>query len=227
MNQTGPKFRRSSFRLSCQSWRERTIALLLAISTAGGLSSCSGDSPAASNSASPAPVAPAPTAPTQPASPAATPVPSPTSTAPATSKANLTQMMESGLQGELSKQLENIPVQAISCPNVEKIEPGKGFECWATIAEGTFPISVTITNAEGGVQLKTKQLVVLSKVEAWLQQGIKEKSDIAYQADCPGKVLLVTSEQTVTCKLTDPNGGTKTATVTIKDESNIRARWEK
>jgi hypothetical protein len=221
---TGPELRRFPFLASFKSWRWGTIALLLAVSAAWGLSSCSGESPAASNDTSPSPVATPPTTTTQPAIPA---VPSPSATAPATSKANLTQILESGLQGELSKQLENTPIQAISCPNIEKIEPGKGFECWATIAEGTFPINVTMTSAEGGVQLKTKQLVVLSKVEAWLQQGIKEKSDMNYQADCPGKILLVTSEQTLTCKLTDPNGGTKTATVTIKDESNIRARWEK
>lgn len=152
----------------------------------------------------------------------------PTPQAVASNKAELTQKLETGLQGELSKQLGGIPIQAINCPNLEKIEAGKVFDCEATIAEGKFPVTVTLTNAEGGVQLKTKQLVVLSKVETWLQQGIKEKSGLDYKAKCNGKIVLIQqSAQTVTCTLTDTNGQSKTATVTIQDENNIKAKWEK
>lgn len=152
----------------------------------------------------------------------------PTPQAVSNNKPELTQKLETGLQGELSKQLGDIPIQAINCPSLEKVEAGKVFDCEATIAEGKFPVTVTLTNTEGGVQLKTKQLVVLSKVETWLQQGIKEKSGLDYKAKCNGKIVLIQpSAQTVACTLTDTNGQSKVATVTIKDENNIKAKWEK
>jgi hypothetical protein len=164
-----------------------------------------------------------------PATPSLSPSPlTPAPAATALNKPELTRALEAGLQTELSKQLKGTAIQAINCPAIAIVEVGKVFDCEVTIAEGKFPVAITMTNPDGGLQMKTKQLVDLTKVETLLQQNIKEKDGIDYKVDCGRKVLLVQpTEQTIECKLTDQTGTSKKATVTIKDETNIKARWEK
>lgn len=193
------------------------FAACLSIGLSIGLSSCSGPS-ATSVTASPTP--------TQ-SEPQASPSIAPTMPSPSATSAQINRNLEQILTGELTKQLGGVAIGAVTCPAQAKFTAGTVFDCQAQISNGTFPVTVTIQDDKGNFTFKTKQIAMLPKIESFLQQGIKDKSGVDVKANCGGKVLLIKqSGQTVECKLIDPAGKPGSATVTIKDENNVDAKWK-
>lgn len=169
---------------------------------------------------------PTPTAADTQASPQVTSQASVSPTADA-SKSQVTAAIEKALVSNLSKQLD-VPVKSVSCPSQEKISAGLSFDCKAEIAEGTFPVNVTMKDTQGQFSLKTRQIVLLTRVETLLQDAIKQQNKLDVKADCgEGKVkFFQKAGENFTCKLTNPNGKTGSATVTItSEEGNVDAKW--
>lgn len=121
-----------------------------------------------------------------------------------------------------------VPIQSVSCPAPTIVIPGNVFDCKAKITEGTFPVKVTVKNAEGQVTLKTQQILLLSEAEAKLQQSIKQREGREMKANCGGKVKIVKKVgETFQCKLTDSSGKTGTATMTVTSkEGKVDANWK-
>jgi hypothetical protein len=66
--------------------------------------------------------------------------------------------------------------------------------------------------------------VDIGELEDTIADGVQEQSDLDVEVDCPGEVEWVTGES-FTCELTDAEGTTRTATVTmVDDDGNVR--WE-
>ncbi len=161
-------------------------------------------------------------------------IPSPTQNS-ATSALNVdtagTQETTKRLEQAIAQYLPNelgVPIQSVSCPARSMLIAGNVFDCQAKIAEGSFPVKVTVKNAEGQVTLKTQQILRLSEAEAKLQQSIKQREGREMKANCGGKVKIVKKAgETFQCKLTDSSGkvGTATMTVTSK-EGKVDAKWK-
>ncbi|UBF29751.1 hypothetical protein K9N68_27095 [Kovacikia minuta CCNUW1] len=82
-------------------------------------------------------------------------------------------------------------------------------------------------DAQGHLNFKTKQLLLLSEAEALLQQSIKKSKGVDVTADCGEKVRLFTKVgDRFDCKLTNPKGKPGTATITvISEEGKVDAKW--
>lgn len=142
-------------------------------------------------------------------------------------KSEVTTAIEKALTSNLSKQL-GVPVKSVTCPSQEKLAAGLSFDCNAEIAEGTFPVNVTMKDTQGRFSLKTRQLVLLARVESLLQDAIKQQNKLDVKANCgDGKVKFFQKVgETFTCKLTNPSGKMGSATVTItSEEGNVDAKW--
>lgn len=62
------------------------------------------------------------------------------------------------------------------------------------------------------------------KLEDTITDGVREQSDLEVEVACPDEVEWVTGES-FTCELTDGEGTTRSATVTmVDDDGNVR--WE-
>ncbi len=80
-------------------------------------------------------------------------------------------------------------------------------------------IAVEITNATGPqFQWSTKGLLVLSKLEQFIQQQVKDKNGANVTADCSGKVRVAKPGDTFECRVIDAQGQSRPAKVTVKDD---------
>jgi hypothetical protein len=144
---------------------------------------------------------------------------------PQTQKTEPTKAIESAIAQNLFLQT-NIPINAVNCPNQATLEAGSTFDCQVAIAGGTFLTTVTMKPAER-FSLKTKQLIVLSRVEDLLEQAIKDGKQFEVKVDCGTAVKFFQAPgERFDCKLTEKAGKTGTATFTITDlEGNVDVKW--
>jgi hypothetical protein len=99
---------------------------------------------------------------------------------------------------------------------VGKVEAGTNLNCTLTIAEGTFPATVTFTDAAGKFTVNSKNFLSLPAVEQKLVESIKSQNQVDVKADCGGKVKLFKNVgESFECKITQPDGKTDTATATV------------
>lgn len=163
--------------------------------------------------ATPAPTPPAPTAlPTS--SPIETPTPTPASQAP---KSKLTQELEAKLRTIVSEKIQ-ATIQSMNCPNKLEVKVGDRFDC-QVMAEGqAFIVGVEWTDQTGQFKWNTKGLLLLSKLEEFIQESLKEKGGLAVKADCGGELRAAKPTDSFECKVTDDAGATRSTKVTVKDE---------
>jgi hypothetical protein len=138
-----------------------------------------------------------------------------------------TQRVEQAIAQNLPREI-GIPLQSVSCPPQKTLEPGKVFDCHAQIAQGRFPVRVTVKDDTGNLNFKTRQILHLSRAENQLQQSIKQRDKLDVKADCGAKVKLFQKVgETFNCKLKTPTGQVGSATITaISEEGKVDARWK-
>ncbi|MCS6812093.1 MAG: DUF4333 domain-containing protein [Cyanobacteria bacterium] len=160
-----------------------------------------------------------PSSPTATASPEASPTEakSPESKQPEGPKSDLTKKLESAASDLVAKEI-GAEVKSFSCPNVEKLEAGKTFDCDTEIAAGSFPVTVTLSDDQGAFNVQTKNLLILKKAENLLKDGIKQRNDLDVTADC-GQDFYIFKQvgDTYECKLSSTDGKSGVAVLKVTD----------
>lgn len=186
------------------------INIVLVASLTAVLSSCSSGESTTSSS---------PTSPAATASPAVSPAEtkSPEPKQPEGPKSDLTKKLESAASDLVAKEI-GTEVKSFSCPNVEKLEAGKKFDCDAEIAAGSFPVTVTLNDDQGAFNIQTKNLLILKKAENLLKDGIKQRNNLDVTADC-GQDFYIFKQigDTHECKLSSTDGKSGKAVLKVTD----------
>jgi Domain of unknown function (DUF4333) len=164
------------------------------------------------------PPLPSPTSSPNPtASPSPTSAPSPTSTASSTNKSAEVKTIETKL-GELVAKEANISIQAIACPANLEQKAGTTYDCQVASDAGTFLVAVEPTGQSGQFRWSTKGLLLLGKLDQFLQQNAQTPDGGKVSVDCGGKIRPAKPGETFACKVTDSKGKTRTTKVTVKDD---------
>lgn len=160
------------------------------------------------------------------------PAPSPASPAPATPSATATpasptpgavspspvQALETRLSQVVTAAI-GVPIQSVNCPAGANVAVDSRFDCEAVSDGQPFTIAVEVTNATvPQFRWRTKGLLVISKLEAYLQKEIKDRGGIDVTASCGSNIRVVQSGETFECQITDARGKERSARVTVKDE---------
>lgn len=203
--------------LKCLQW---TAFAAIALTTL--LTSCTNPIPIAETPGSPSP-SPSPS-PTDTPGPSPAPVssePSPLTsmspTPPVSETPAATQMIETKLSS-LVGAATGLSVQSVSCPTDMAVKAGNQFDCQA-IAEGeSFAIAVTLINEIGPeFTWTTKGLLQMTKLEQFIQDRIKAKSGALVTVNCGRKTRNANPNDTFVCQITDTQGKSRDAKVTVKD----------
>jgi Domain of unknown function (DUF4333) len=145
-----------------------------------------------------------------------------------TSKNEMTQKIEAALISTLASQVPS-PITKANCPNIDKLEAGKKFDCETTIAEGTFSTTVTIKDTEGNIRFIPNNLVAVATLEKTFVDAIKTKDKVDAKVTCgSGKVIILkTVGEKLECTLTQSTGKAGTATATVLDLSGkVKTDWK-
>ena len=134
-----------------------------------------------------------------------------------TSKSQATKDLESRL-GKAFTETTKVPLSTVDCPAQLDVKAGNRFSCQATAEEQTFAIAVVLTNPDGQFQWNTKGLLVLSKLEQFIQSRIREKGGPDVTANCGGKIRVAQPGDTFECKVTGAQAQARSAQVKVKDE---------
>ena len=135
----------------------------------------------------------------------------------------------SSSQSQATKDLENrlskaftdttkVPLDSVACPAQFEVKAGNRFSCQATSEGQTFAIAVELTNPDGQFQWNTKSLLVLSKLEQFIQSRIRDKGGPDVTANCGGKIRVAQPGDTFECKVTGAQAQSRSAQVKVKDE---------
>lgn len=188
------------------------MSLLTACTEAPPTSDSSPTSPAPS---SPPIASPSPTT-TPSATPSAPTSPSP-SASPSGAKSAATQQTEEKLRKTLTEAGE-VAVQSVTCPSPIEFQVSKTYACQVASSVGSFTVTIDIKDQKGDFKWATKGLLVLSKLEEYIQKSTKEKGGGDVQVTCDGKVRLAKPGDEFQCKVTDTKGQSRIAKVTVQDE---------
>lgn len=220
--------------LSCQSdrplltrLRQSTLALSTLLCLAVTLPSCSNSTPIAQTT-TPATTPAATPSPVPSASTPAAMSPSPAASPGAANKTEETKAIEASIISTLSPQLSS-PITAANCPNLEKLEAGKTFDCDLTVAEGSFLGTVTLKDANGGFSVNTKNVLVMPALEKQLVEAIKKENQLDVKVDCGSAKVKVFKDvgESFDCKLTQSNGKSGTATATVTTPAGgVDTKWK-
>ncbi|MGI0489277.1 DUF4333 domain-containing protein [Pantanalinema rosaneae CENA516] len=186
-----------------QRWQH----LLLSLGAIAILTSCT-EPPTTVTSPTPTPPTATPTGINSP-----TPVASPTATA----KPEPVQKTEEKLRQEFAK-TQDFTVQAINCPTNLTFKAGSNYECQVISDAGIFPVVLQMTDAKGDFRWNTKGLLLLSRLEQYIQQTVKQQGAGDVRVDCGGKARVAKPGEAFQCKVTNAQGQTRSAKVTVKDE---------
>lgn len=169
------------------------------------------------NQTSETPATPTPVPP----SPAVSPVlPSPGSSPAVSPNANKPEAVKS-LEGKIGSTVGpviGVPVQRVNCPAQIEIKTGNRFDCEGTADGKSFVISIELTDDNGQFNWSTRQLLLMPRLEAFIQRRIKEKSGIEVTATCGGKLRVAKPGNVFECKVLDAQNQSRSARVTVKDE---------
>jgi len=142
--------------------------------------------------------------------------PSPTVTATPNPKPELTQSVERQLSSLLTDALTVKPT-SIQCPDKEKAQPGDRTQCQVSVDAQTFPVEIEFTSSAGAFKWQTKDLLILSKLETFIQNKVKERSEVNVTVNCGGAIRVTQAGETFECGVSDPQGKSRPVKVTVKD----------
>ncbi len=146
-----------------------------------------------------------------------TPTPSPSPSL-ASSPSPIVKEMEDRLSNEFN-QKTGIAVQSVTCPGIVEVKAISQFECEATADGQNFEIAVEVTNPTGPqFTWSTRKLLFLSKVETAIQEQVKNKNGANVTATCGGKIRAVNQGDSFNCQVSNTQGQTRSAKVTVKDD---------
>ncbi len=135
----------------------------------------------------------------------------------ATSKSQATKDLESRLSKAFTEATK-VPMNAVDCPAQFDVKTGNRFNCQATSDGQSFTLVVELTNPEGQFQWKTQGLLVLPKLEQFIQNRIRAKGGPDVTADCGGKIRVAQPGDTFDCKVAGAQVQPRSAQVRVKDE---------
>jgi len=182
------------------------LGILLILAGCSTSTSTPTSSPVASSSPT---VSPTPTSPT-----VSTPTASPS---PIATKPEAVKNFETRLSQAVA-QVIGLPLQTIDCPATIELKANSRFECQGTSDGQVFAIAVSLTDDPAKFQWGTKGLLLLPKLEEFIQKRVKDKSGLDVKADCGGKLRVAKPGESFECKVTDARNQTRSAKVTVKDE---------
>lgn len=125
------------------------------------------------------------------------------------------------LETRLSKAFTDttkVPLDSVDCPAQFAVKAGNRFTCQAASEGQAFAIAVELTNPDGQFQWNTKSLLVLSKLEQFIQSRIRAKGGPDVTANCGGKIRVAQPGDTFECKVTGAQTQSRSAQVKVKDE---------
>ncbi|XGW00418.1 MAG: DUF4333 domain-containing protein [Leptolyngbya sp. BL-A-14] len=150
-------------------------------------------------------------------SPTATAAVSPTASPSVIAKSEATK----DLEGRLSKAFTastKVPLDSVDCPVQFEVKAGNRFNCQATSEGQSFTIAVELTNPDGQFEWNTKKLLVLPKLEQYIQSRIRDKGGPDVTANCGGKLRVAKPGDIFECKVTSSQGQARSAQIKVKDE---------
>lgn len=151
------------------------------------------------------------------ASPTSSVTPTLTPSSEATSKSQATKDLENRLSRAFTATTK-VPLDSVDCPAQFDVKAGNRFNCQATSEGQAFAIAVELTNPDGQFQWNTKSLLVLSKLEQFIQSRIRAKGGPDVTANCGGKIRVAQPGDTFECKVTGAQAQSRSAQVKVKDE---------
>lgn len=152
--------------------------------------------------------------------PSLTPTPSPTVEKPDSVKA-----VETNLAGLVGK-AGNLTIQSVDCPATLSApsQPKtvatalKTFDCQVNSDAGVFTVTVEPTSDPSKFRWGTKGMLLLSKLNEFIQKSAESKDLGKVAVDCGGKIRPAKVGETFDCKVTDTKGVLRTLKVTVRDE---------
>lgn len=133
-----------------------------------------------------------------------------------TDRPELTRTVEERLKLLLAKTIDT-SITAAVCPEKSVAKAGDRMECQVTAESKTFPVMIEFTNSLGAFDWSAKDLLVLSKLEAFIQATIKDRSEIDVAANCGGKIRLAKTGEKFECQISDQQGRSRPVKVTVKN----------
>lgn len=144
-----------------------------------------------------------------------TPTPSPTSTA---AKPESVKTVETKL-AELVTKATGLTVQTVDCPADLVEKAGTTYNCSVASEVGTFTAVVEPTNQAGQFKWGSKGLLLLDKLNSFIQQSVQNQGGGAVTVDCGGKARIAKVGEMFECKVTDAKGNNRVARITVRDEA--------
>jgi hypothetical protein len=150
-------------------------------------------------------------------SPTTAAVVSPTAAPSVPAKSEATKDLE-GRLGKAFTESTKVSLDSVDCPAQFDVKAGNRFNCQAASEGQSFVIAVELTNPDGQFQWNTKELLVLPKLEQYIQSRIRDKGGPDVTANCGGKLRVAQPGDTFECKVTSAQGQARSAQIKVKDE---------
>jgi len=154
--------------------------------------------------------------------------PTPSSTpSPTVEKPESVKAVETNLAGLVGK-AGNLTIQSVDCPATlaAPTQPGtvavtvpKTFDCQINSDAGVFTVQVEPTSDPQKFRWGTKGMLLLSKLNDFIQKSAESKNLGKVAVDCGGKIRPAKAGETFDCKVIDAKGALRTVKVTVRDEA--------
>ena len=136
------------------------------------------------------------------------------------------KVVETNLAGLVGK-AGNLTIQSVDCPATlaAPSQPEtaatvpKTFDCQINSDAGVFTVVVEPTGDPTKFRWGTKGMLLLSKLNDFIQKSAESKDLGKVTVDCGGKIRPAKAGETFDCKVTDTKGTIRTVKVTVRDEA--------
>ncbi len=157
--------------------------------------------------------------------PSISPTPSLTPS-PTVEKPESVKAVETNLAGLVGK-AGNLTIQSVDCPATlaaptqlgSPATVPKTYECQINSDAGVFTVQVEPTSDPQKFRWGTKGMLLLSKLNDFIQKSAESKDLGKVAVDCGGKIRPAKAGETFDCKVTDTKGSLRTIKVTVRDEA--------
>jgi len=119
---------------------------------------------------------------------------------------------------DLVAKVGNLTVQSVTCPDAIDETSGKTYDCQVQSDVGAFVVVVQPTGQPGKFRWGTRGLLLLSKLDTFIQQSVANQGGGKVTVDCGTKARTAKRGETFDCKVTDAKGKIRTARITVRDE---------
>ncbi|MDX2229666.1 MAG: hypothetical protein NW220_08515 [Leptolyngbyaceae cyanobacterium bins.349] len=200
----------------CLGCRDRGLVWIIAAGLL--LTSCTPSQTGVTPSPSPLlTLSPTPTpAPPVVASPSPTPTASPSPGLTPGKPENVTKI-ETQITDLVTK-TANVTVQAVNCPAAIVEKAGSSYDCEVQSDVGNFVVVVQPTGEAGKFRWGTRGLLLISKLDAFIQQSVASREGGKVTVDCGTKARIAKQGETFDCKVTNAKGTVRTARITVRDD---------